>query len=52
MLGIAEKLKEFRCVEHLIMFSATSKRGVDESRDALTAWLEAGSDEVTDEMMG
>ena len=41
MLGIAKKLKEYQCVEHLIMFSATSKRGVDECREALTHWLEA-----------
>jgi len=41
MMGIAKKLSEFQCVEHLIMFSATSKRGVDECRNALTAWLEA-----------
>ncbi|MEP1584423.1 MAG: ribosome biogenesis GTP-binding protein YihA/YsxC, partial [Marinobacter sp.] len=37
MMGIAKKLEEFQCVEHLIMFSATSKRGVDEGREALTA---------------
>ncbi|MBC7183484.1 MAG: YihA family ribosome biogenesis GTP-binding protein [Marinobacter sp.] len=41
MMRIAKKLSEFQCVEHLIMFSATSKRGVDECRNALTAWLEA-----------
>ena len=40
MMGIAKKLEEFQCVEHLIMFSATSKRGVEECREALTAWLE------------
>ncbi|MCK7550464.1 ribosome biogenesis GTP-binding protein YihA/YsxC [Marinobacter goseongensis] len=40
MMGIANKLKAFTCVHHLIMFSATSKRGVDECRDALNAWLE------------
>ena len=40
MMGIAKKLEEFQCVEHLIMFSATSKRGVEEYREALTAWLE------------
>lgn len=44
MLGIAKKLKEFQCVEHLIMFSATSKRGVEESQEALTAWLEGDKD--------
>ncbi|MEC7378340.1 MAG: ribosome biogenesis GTP-binding protein YihA/YsxC [Pseudomonadota bacterium] len=41
MLTIGKKLQSFQCVEHLIMFSATSKRGVDECRDALTAWLES-----------
>ncbi|KAA1175596.1 YihA family ribosome biogenesis GTP-binding protein [Marinobacter salinexigens] len=41
MLGIAKKLKPFKCVEHLIMFSATSKRGLEECQAALTDWLEA-----------
>ena len=41
MLGIAKNLKSYSCVEHLIMFSATSKRGVDECREALINWLEA-----------
>lgn len=41
MLGIANDLKAYTCVEHLIMFSATSKRGVDECREALIDWLEA-----------
>ncbi|MGM0768657.1 MAG: ribosome biogenesis GTP-binding protein YihA/YsxC [Pseudomonadota bacterium] len=40
MMGIARKLEDFSCVHHLIMFSATSKRGVDECRAALNAWLE------------
>jgi len=40
LLGIANRLKSFSCVQHLIMFSATSKKGVDESRSALTQWLE------------
>lgn len=44
MLGIAKKLKDFQCVEHLIMFSAMSKRGVEESQEALTAWLEGEED--------
>jgi GTP-binding protein len=39
MLGIQRKLENYRCVEHLIMFSATNKKGVDESRDGMTAWL-------------
>ncbi|WP_342631304.1 ribosome biogenesis GTP-binding protein YihA/YsxC [Marinobacter alkaliphilus] len=46
MLGIARKLKPFACVAHLIMFSATSKRGVDECREALTDWLEAPESET------
>ncbi len=41
MLGIGKKLKGVSCLEHLIMFSATSKQGVEECRDALTGWLEA-----------
>ncbi|HLV76914.1 MAG TPA: ribosome biogenesis GTP-binding protein YihA/YsxC [Marinobacter sp.] len=41
MMSIAAKLKPYRCVQQLIMFSSTSKRGVDECRQALTAWLEA-----------
>jgi len=31
------------------MFSATSKRGVDECREALTDWLEAPEAEETEE---
>ena len=44
MLGIAKQLKEFSCVQHLIMFSATSRRGVDDCREALSDWLEAPAD--------
>lgn len=40
LLGIASKLKSYSCVQHLIMFSATSKKGLEESRSALTHWLE------------
>jgi GTP-binding protein len=49
MLGIAKNLKSYSCVEHLIMFSATSKRGVDECLEALIEWLEgdAGEAETT-----
>lgn len=49
MMGIAKKLSGFQCVEHLIMFSATSKRGVDKCRKALTDWLEDNdtNDDVT-----
>ncbi|OJS99056.1 MULTISPECIES: ribosome biogenesis GTP-binding protein YihA/YsxC [Marinobacter] len=46
MLGIAQKLKPYACVAHLIMFSATSKRGVDECREALTDWLETPESET------
>ncbi|MCK7547613.1 ribosome biogenesis GTP-binding protein YihA/YsxC [Marinobacter koreensis] len=41
MLGIAKKLENYQCLEHLIMFSATSKRGVEECREALNDWLTA-----------
>lgn len=40
MLEITKKLEAYSCVAHLLMFSATSKRGVDECREAMTAWLE------------
>ncbi|MBR9871377.1 MAG: YihA family ribosome biogenesis GTP-binding protein [Gammaproteobacteria bacterium] len=40
MLGIANKLKKYEYVEHLVMFSATSKLGLDECRSVLTNWLE------------
>jgi GTP-binding protein len=40
MLNITRKLEAFSCVEHLIMFSSTSKLGVDECRAALINWLE------------
>lgn len=46
MLGIAKKLKEYQCVEHLIMFSATSKLGLDECRAALTDWLEPAEEDA------
>jgi GTP-binding protein len=45
MLGIAKSLKAYRCVEHLIMFSATAKTGVDDCRAALEAWLESAPPE-------
>lgn len=41
ILGIAKKLENYQCLEHLIMFSATSKRGVEECREALNDWLTA-----------
>lgn len=46
MLGISNKLKEYPCVEHLIMFSATAKLGLDECRKALTDWLEAPEEDT------
>lgn len=46
MLGITKKLEAYSCVEHLIMFSATSKRGVDECREALIDWLEGDAGEA------
>lgn len=39
MLAIARQLESYRYVQHLIMFSATSKKGVDECQEGLTAWL-------------
>ncbi|GGC63890.1 ribosome biogenesis GTP-binding protein YihA/YsxC [Marinobacter halophilus] len=46
MLGIAQKLKAYQCVEHLIMFSATAKTGLEECRTALTDWLEAEEEDA------
>lgn len=46
MLDITRKLEAFTCVEHLMMFSATSKRGVDECRAALTDWLEGSAEDL------
>lgn len=40
LLGIRAKLKNYECVHHVIMFSATSKQGVDECRQGLNGWLE------------
>lgn len=40
LLNIGKRLESYSCVQHLIMFSATSKKGVDESRQALGNWLE------------
>ncbi|MDC0662257.1 ribosome biogenesis GTP-binding protein YihA/YsxC [Marinobacter sp. SS21] len=47
MLTIGKKLKPFACVHHLVMFSATSKRGVDEARDILASWLEVPLTDAT-----
>lgn len=44
MLDITRRLEAFTCVEHLIMFSSTSKRGVDECRAALINWLEGSGE--------
>lgn len=46
MLNIAKKLEGLECLRHLVMFSATSKRGLDESRDALEQWLEVDAPEA------
>ncbi|MFO7992805.1 MAG: ribosome biogenesis GTP-binding protein YihA/YsxC [Marinobacter sp.] len=46
MLNIAQKLEGLECLQHLVMFSATSKRGLDESRNALHQWLEDGAPEA------
>ncbi|MDX1799316.1 MAG: ribosome biogenesis GTP-binding protein YihA/YsxC [Marinobacter sp.] len=45
LMGIAGKLKGFECVRHLMMFSATSKLGLDDARQALLDWLEPAADE-------
>lgn len=45
MLNIARKLEGLECLQHLVMFSATSKRGLEESQDALMQWLEGDSAE-------
>lgn len=44
MLKIADQLRDYRCVQHQIMFSATAKRGVEECRQALNQWLQEGTD--------
>ncbi len=46
LMGIAGKLKSFECVQHLLMFSATSKQGLDDARQALLDWLESPADEA------
>lgn len=43
MLGIRKALKDAQCLQHLIMFSATSKAGLEECRKGLTDWLEPDS---------
>jgi GTP-binding protein len=40
MQGIAKALKDVQCLHHLIMFSATSKTGLEECRNGLSRWLE------------
>ena len=40
MMGIGQKLDSVACLQHLVMFSATSGRGLDETRDALSEWLQ------------
>jgi GTP-binding protein len=46
MLGVAKQLRDYSCVHHLIMFSATAKTGLDECRSALQAWLDESSVEI------
>ncbi|WP_144820629.1 ribosome biogenesis GTP-binding protein YihA/YsxC [Marinobacter piscensis] len=50
ILDIGRKLEEYSCVQHLIMFSATSKRGVDDCRAALTDWLESTEETAGDDL--
>lgn len=45
MMGIARELENQQWLKHLIMFSSTSKTGLDECRQALTDWLDT---ETTD----
>lgn len=40
MLGIRKALQDNKCLEHLVMFSATSKTGLEECRKGLSDWLE------------
>ena len=46
LLTVSKKLEAFQCVQHLVMFSATSKRGVDETRGILAHWLEAPEPDI------
>ncbi|MDX1634529.1 MAG: ribosome biogenesis GTP-binding protein YihA/YsxC [Marinobacter sp.] len=46
LLKISAMLKHYDCVEHLVMFSATTKAGLDDSRAALEAWLEGREAEI------
>lgn len=41
MLAVARKLEGVRCLEHLVMFSATTKTGLDATKEALSVWLES-----------
>ncbi|NWN90088.1 YihA family ribosome biogenesis GTP-binding protein [Marinobacter adhaerens] len=50
ILDIGRRLEEYSCVQHLIMFSATSKRGVDDCRAALTNWLESAEETAGDDL--
>ncbi|WP_336365704.1 ribosome biogenesis GTP-binding protein YihA/YsxC [Marinobacter sp. C2H3] len=40
LLGIGRALKAYQCLEHLMLFSATSKQGVEECRQALSDWID------------
>lgn len=46
MHKIAAQLKELSYAHHLVMFSSTDKTGLEESRTALTAWLEGTTAEI------
>ncbi|MBS3805274.1 MAG: YihA family ribosome biogenesis GTP-binding protein [Oleiphilaceae bacterium] len=46
MFGIARQLENYGCMQHLIMFSATAKTGLEECRTALQAWLDESSVEI------
>ncbi|WP_404365339.1 ribosome biogenesis GTP-binding protein YihA/YsxC [Marinobacter sp.] len=46
LLRVAAQLRDYACVHHLVMFSATTKVGIEESREALVAWLEGATGEI------
>ncbi|MCH8497953.1 MAG: ribosome biogenesis GTP-binding protein YihA/YsxC [Marinobacter sp.] len=41
---VRNALKKFQCLEHLIMFSATDRTGVEEACEKLAAWLAPATD--------
>lgn len=46
LFKISGMLKRYDCVQHLVMFSATSKAGLEDARAALEAWLEGTEAEI------